>query len=169
MLCIGLKKGKILGTYINGSLKGKKLMLKIKQFDPTQFLYHYRFTPGRTIDGDTFVATSIDLGFGTFLHNQTIRLLRVDAFEKRRSSRATKKYRNLGIYREDYDEVGVRAANFTRDILNSGRDMILETSIEKIRGNFGRILGEVWYLGSGGLWRNLNDGLVKEGLAYEIG
>jgi len=144
-------------------------MLKIKQFDPAQFLYHYRFTPGRTIDGDTFIAESIDLGFNAFLKKQTIRLSRIDAYEKNKSSRATKKYQALGVYRKDYAEVGIRAKNFTHDILNTSRDMVIETSIEKLRGSFGRILAEVWYLGSGGLWRNLNDSLVKEGLAYEIG
>lgn len=143
-------------------------MMKLKQLDPSQFLYHYRFIPGRIIDGDTFIASSIDLGFETSLTNQKIRLLRIDAFEKRRSSRATKKYKALGIYREDYPELGIRAKNFTHDILYNSHDVLIETSIDKLRGNFGRILGEVWCLGSAGLWRNLNDMLVKEKVAYYV-
>lgn len=43
--------------------------------------YEYNATVQRVIDGDTIVV-NIDLGFGTWLHAQTMRLLGINAREK---------------------------------------------------------------------------------------
>jgi len=43
-------------------------------------LYHYRIQVVRVVDGDTIIA-HVDLGFGVFLQNQSIRLARINAPE----------------------------------------------------------------------------------------
>jgi endonuclease YncB( thermonuclease family) len=43
-------------------------------------LYHYRGIISRAVDGDT-LAVDIDLGFRVWLHNQSVRLARINAPE----------------------------------------------------------------------------------------
>ena len=89
-------------------------------------MYEYRCKITRVVDGDT-VKCDIDLGFGIWQHNETVRLLGIDTPESRTSDKDEKPYGLLSKKKltEQIDKAEVIKIVTTRD--------------EK--GKFGRILG----------------------------
>ncbi len=90
----------------------------------------------------------------------------VDAYEKRQSKTADKKYKKLKINKDNYVQLGRKALNIAESVLDD-RSIIIKTSLKKTRGNFGRILADVYYKTTKG-WKCLNDYLVDERVAYYI-
>lgn len=95
-------------------------------------------------DADT-ITVDIDLGFGTWLKNQTIRLFRIDAPELRGDER----------------EQGLVARDYLRSRLEKADTIMLHTHKDK-KGKYGRWLAEV-YIGD----ENINQTLIAEGLAKD--
>jgi len=104
-------------------------------------MYEYKAYVRRVYDGDT-ITVDIDLGFGTILKNQKVRLIRINAPEIKG------KERPLGLKSRD----GLRS-------LISNKWVKIKTTKDK-KGKYGRWLAEVW--------RDeicVNDWLISEGLA----
>lgn len=106
-------------------------------------LYHYKASVKRVIDGDTFVASDIDLGFNIFLKDQRVRILGVDTMELRDKDEAKK-------------ILAFEAKDFAVDMIE-GKEVVIR-SIEF--DNFGRILADVWIDGV-----SIGDTLIEKGLA----
>ncbi len=100
--------------------------------------YVYRAELVRVIDGDT-VVMHIDLGFGVWMHNQSLRLLDVEAPEVR------------GPEKED----GLRWAAKLRALLADRSEIVVQTVKDK-KEKYGRYLAVVW---ADGL--NLNEEMKK--------
>ena len=115
-------------------------------------LYRYRVENLRVIDGDT-VDCDIDLGFDVWLRDQRIRLRGLDAPETRT---------------KDLDEKarGLAARDWLKSMLLEVDDEVQLGSDEfDARGKFGRILGTFFVRAGDGLWLNINDEMVHQGLA----
>jgi micrococcal nuclease len=109
-------------------------------------LYHYNAFVTKVYDGDT-ITVEIDLGLSTFVKGVKIRLSRIDTPEVR------------GIERPE----GLKSRDFLREqILN--KNIIIETIKDK-KGKYGRYLGEIYLEVNNGKYKNINDLLVKKGLA----
>lgn len=108
-------------------------------------LFHYNARVVSVYDGDT-CRVDIDLGLGTWVHNESIRLYRINAPEVR------------GAERPD----GLKSRDFLRELID-GKNIILQTVRDK-KGKYGRYLGEIW-LQVEGEYKNVNDLLVENGLA----
>ena len=54
-------------------------------------MYEYRCKVLKVIDGDT-VDVDIDLGFGTWIHNERVRIMGIDTPESRTSNDIEKKF-----------------------------------------------------------------------------
>jgi micrococcal nuclease len=84
----------------------------------------------KVIDGDT-VDVDIDLGFGTWIHNERVRIMGIDTPESRTSNDIEKKF-------------GLAAKSRLQELL--GETAILKTQVSKkgedMKGKFGRILGD---------------------------
>ena len=91
-------------------------------------MYTYKARVNRIIDGDSIVL-DIDLGFDTWLNNQSIRLIGVDAPESRTRDLVEKQFGNLAKAR-------------VTELLEIGSDVII-TTYRDTSGKFGRILGEI--------------------------
>lgn len=91
-------------------------------------MYEYRAKVNRIIDGDS-VVLDIDLGFDTWLNNQSIRLFGIDTPECRT---------------KDLDEKarGLLAKNRVEELLPIG-DIVFIKTIKDKNEKFGRILGEL--------------------------
>lgn len=109
-------------------------------------MYTYKAKVNRVIDGDS-VVLDIDLGFDTWLNNQSIRLVGVDAPESRTRDLVEKQFGNLAKAR-------------VKELLQVGSPVIIRTYRDS-EGKFGRILGEI--LTSEEI--NINDLLIEERLA----
>ncbi len=120
---------------------GKKLNLISKDAE----LYHYVAQVQSVYDGDTCRA-DIDLGMGTWLRDEKLRLVRINAPEVTGESKAD----------------GIAARDWLRDRI-LGREVIIETIKDK-RGKYGRYLAEIW-LEEHGAFFNINDELVARGHA----
>ena len=92
-------------------------------------MYEYRVKIVKVVDGDT-VDVDIDLGFGVWLKKQRVRLYGIDTPESRTRDLVEKRFGNM-------------AKDYLKSRLSSGA--ILGTRLDK-KGNFGRILGEVFVL-----------------------
>ncbi len=117
-------------------------MPKAKKLE--EMMYHYRAVVRSVYDGDT-CTIDIDLGLGTWVRGEKIRLHRIDTPE----------------LRGDQREAGLKS----RDALIAkidNKDIIIET-IKDRRGKYGRYLGEIWLQDDSGEWVNINDQLVAEG------
>jgi len=103
----------------------------------------------KVIDGDT-VDIDIDLGFGTWLKNERVRIMGIDTPESRTSNDIEKKF-------------GLAAKSRLQELL--GETAILKTQVSKkgedMKGKFGRILGN--FATEDG--RNCADILCEEGHA----
>tara|TARA_R110000851_G_scaffold45872_1_gene111996 strand:- start:1787 stop:2218 length:432 start_codon:yes stop_codon:yes gene_type:complete len=109
-------------------------------------MYTYRAKVNRIIDGDSIVL-DLDLGFDTWINNQSVRLVGVDAPESRTRDLVEKQFGNLAKER-------------VKELLEIGSYVIVKTYKDK-EGKFGRILGEI--LTNEEI--NINDVLIEERLA----
>jgi len=116
-------------------------------------LYHYRIWKADVYDADT-ITVDIDLGFDTVLKRQKIRLARINAYEVTLRGGTTKEEKLLGIEAKHWLD------NLLLHAFLNGDPVTIKTSKEKLRGKFGRILGEL-YVNN----KNVNDMLVKMGYA----
>lgn len=106
--------------------------------------YTYKAELVRVIDGDTIVL-DIDLGFETWLRNQTIRLYGIDTPEITGQTK----------------QEGLAVKEWVKERLQGG-EVILQ-SIQDKKGKFGRWLGIVLVEGN-----NLNDELIATGRAKPL-
>tara|TARA_Y100000310_G_C19952753_1_gene477602 strand:- start:69 stop:479 length:411 start_codon:yes stop_codon:yes gene_type:complete len=90
-------------------------------------MYEYQCKIVRVVDGDT-VDVDIDLGFGTWMKKQRIRLYGIDTPESRTRDLEEKKY-------------GIMAKEIVKKYLPLGSTQVLRTRKDKA-GKYGRILGE---------------------------
>lgn len=107
----------------------------------TEPAYTYRARLVSIYDGDTS-RFDIDLGFGVWMHNQSVRFYGIDTPEIRGEER-----------RE-----GLKAKAFVEGELTPDTKIILQTVKDK-SGKYGRWLAAVWYL-KDGEWINLNESLI---------
>ena len=106
-------------------------------------MYRYRAKTRSVYDADT-IRVDIDLGFGVWLHNQSVRLFGINAPEVRGAERPE----------------GLVSRDRLRERLTD-QDVTIETFKDR-KGKYGRWLAVVW-LGD----ENMNEWLVSEGLAVE--
>lgn len=121
-------------------------------------MYEYKAEFVRVIDGDT-VVFNIDLGFGTWIHNESVRFAKINAPESRTKDLVEKAH-------------GLESKAFVQEQINqcleSGGFITLKTF--KYHGKFGRYIAEVMLhnADTGGTTVNLNNLLVDEGLAAYV-
>ena len=108
--------------------------------------YVYKVDLVRIIDGDT-VVVDVDLGLGTWVKNQYLRLWGINTPELRGRGRSA----------------GLRAKARLADMLE-GRELRVRTLKDKT-GKYGRWLAELYIFGEAVGWINLNKELLREGLA----
>jgi len=108
--------------------------------------YCYNAMVASVYDGDT-IRCDVDLGFGTWLHNQSFRLHGIDAPEVRGKERAE----------------GIATRDWLSERLPIGEDIVIETIKDK-KGKYGRYLAVVYHNGI-----NLNEEMVELGLAKIYG
>ena len=89
-------------------------------------MYEYRCIITRVVDGDT-VKCDIDLGFGIWQHNETVRLRGIDTPESRTSDKDEKPY-------------GLLAKKKLTEQIEKAEVIKIITSKDE-KGKFGRILG----------------------------
>jgi len=111
--------------------------------------YVYRAHVAEVYDGDT-ITVDIDLGFGIWMKDQTIRLYGIDTPELRKEER----------------EQGLKVRNYVRDLI-LGKDVVIESYKGK-KGKYGRWLAVVFYDTNSGQ-KNLNQELLEKGLAKPYG
>lgn len=111
-------------------------------------LYLYKAFVKEIYDGDT-ITVDVDLGLKTFIHNEKIRLYGINTPEVKGTER------EKGLISRDY---------LRMLILN--KEILLET-IKDSKGKYGRYLGTIWIKSMGKEYINVNQLLVKEGLAVE--
>lgn len=104
-------------------------------------LYHYRAHVVAVYDGDT-CTVNIDLGFHTWVHEEKLRLVRINAPEVTGVSKAA----------------GLAARDFLRGCID-GKDVFIQTLKDK-QEKYGRYLAEV-FVQQGELWVNVNDLMVQ--------
>ena len=92
--------------------------------------FEYYAKVNKVIDGDT-INIDIDLGFNTFLCDQDVRLLGIDAPESKTSSKIEKIFGNLA--KEKVKE-------FIQECKNQ---VIIEVTLDKSDEKYGRILGKI--------------------------
>ena len=90
-------------------------------------MYEYRCEVVKIIDGDT-IRGDVDLGFGIWSRNETVRLYGIDTPESRTRDLEEKKY-------------GLAAKQFLTNMLDDSGGIKLKSHG---KGKFGRILGELW-------------------------
>jgi micrococcal nuclease len=108
-------------------------------------MYQYKCEIERIVDGDTIVC-SIDLGFGTWLKNVSVRILGINAPETRTKDLIEK-------------ESGLKTKARVEQLLPVGSTVVVRTVIDKEK--FGRILGDFLINGK----ESLGHILLAEGLA----
>jgi len=108
-------------------------------------LYHYRALVRSVYDGDT-CTVDIDLGLGTWIHGEKLRLYRINAPELRGEERAA----------------GLKSRDFLRSKID-GKEIFINTIKDK-KGKYGRYIADIW-LKDNGRWININDLLVEKGFA----
>jgi micrococcal nuclease len=123
------------------SALGKKINLISKDAE----LFHYTAQVQSVYDGDT-CRVDIDLGLGSWIHNEKLRLVRINAPEMTGPKK----------------KQGEASRDFLRELID-GQEIIIET-IKDRRGKYGRYLAEIW-IEKDGLWININDTLVAAGHA----
>lgn len=114
--------------------------------DLDKALYRYRAVVRSVYDGDT-CTLDIDLGLGTWVHGEKVRLSRINAPEVRGDER----------------EAGLKSRDFLRETID-GHDVVIET-ITDTKGKYGRYLAEIWLKQPDGCYANVNDLLVSAGQA----
>lgn len=117
-------------------------------------MYEYRVNILRVIDGDT-VDVDIDLGFGTWIKKERVRIMGIDTPESRTRNKVEKKF-------------GLASKARLKELL--GAKAILKTQVSKkgedMKGKFGRILGDFSvYHAPTDSWRMATEVLIEEGHA----
>jgi micrococcal nuclease len=107
-------------------------------------MYEYNCKIVRVIDGDSIIL-DIDLGFGLWIHGESIRLYGVDCPECRSRDKEEK-------------AAGLLAKEFVEEALHVGETYTLTT---KEKGKFGRYLGTIYLTDD----TSINAALVKERLS----
>ena len=107
-------------------------------------MYEYNCKIVRVIDGDSIVV-DIDLGFGLWIHGESIRLFGVDCPECRSRDK-------------DEKAAGLAAKDYVKGLLHDGGTYTLTTKEE---GKFGRYLGVIQLTDK----TSVNGALVKERFA----
>ena len=107
-------------------------------------MYEYNCKIVRVIDGDSIIL-DIDLGFGLWIHNESIRLYGIDTPECRTRDAEEK-------------AAGLLAKEFVEDALHVGGTYTLTT---REKGKFGRYLGVIMLSDK----TSINAALVSEHLA----
>lgn len=108
--------------------------------------YHYDAIVRAVHDGDT-CTVDIDLGLSTWVHEEKLRLNRINAPELFGASR----------------DAGIKARDFLREQIE-GKSLIIET-IKDQREKYGRYLVELWLADTSGQYKNINDIMVTSGHA----
>ena len=109
-------------------------------------LYNYRAVVQSVYDGDT-CTVDIDLGLGTWVRGEKVRLYRINAPELRGAER----------------EEGLKSRDFLRSHID-GKEIYIQTYKDK-KGKYGRYIADIWLEQDDGEWMNINDLLVKDGYA----
>lgn len=119
-------------------------------------MYEYKAEIVRVIDGDT-VVFNIDLGFNTWIRNESVRFAFINAPESRTRDLVEK-------------EKGLAAKAFVQEEINkcveAKGNFTLKTY--KYSGKFGRYIAEVNCHYPNGTTVNLNDLLVETGHAIKV-
>ena len=116
-------------------------------------MHEYNCTIRRVVDGDT-VDVDIDLGFGTWIHNERVRLYGIDTPESRTRDLEEKKF---GLY----------AKSVVDKFLPVGSKQVLVTHLDKV-GKFGRILGEFRiYDGEQDRQTTINEYMIRKNIGVE--
>ena len=112
-------------------------------------VYLYKAKVEKIVDGDTF-KVDIDLGFGVWIKDKSVRLYGVNTPESRTTNLEEKK-------------MGLAAKEFTDQWIKKANDKVkIETILDK-NEKYGRILARVWNEAG----ECLNTEIVKAGLARE--
>ncbi len=122
-------------------------------------MYEYRAKVVSVYDADT-ITVDIDLGFGTWLHDQKLRLYGINAYEVRRN-----KARGIG---DDHVAKGKDGRDWLRDKI-MGQFIKIKTHKDG-KGKFGRWLADIYYWWDNGVvgdFVHANKELVKLGHAWE--
>ncbi|MGD8567519.1 MAG: thermonuclease family protein [Gammaproteobacteria bacterium] len=112
-------------------------------------LYYYRALVSYVYDGDT-CTVDIDLGLHAWVHDEKIRLARINTPELRGDER----------------EQGIVARDFLRQQIE-GKEIFIQTQKDD-KGKYGRYIGEIWLETLPGEWVNVNDMLVEKGYAQYV-
>ena len=109
-------------------------------------MYEYKVNILKVVDGDT-VDVDIDLGFGSWLRNERVRIVGIDCPESRTSDRIEKVF-------------GEAAKQRLTSLLSSEATLISQISKmgENMKGKFGRILGD---------FKTINDQIISTTLMEE--
>jgi len=109
-------------------------------------LYYYRALAKYVYDGDT-ITVDIDLGLHAWMHEEKIRLARINSPELKGAER----------------ELGLKSRDYLRELIE-GREIFLQT-IKDSKCKYGRYLAELWLEKAPNEWINVNDLLVETGHA----
>lgn len=112
----------------------------------SDYLYHYRAVVRSQYDGDTW-RLDIDLGFGIWMRNQSVRLYGIDTPELRGESR----------------ERGLEVRDRVRGMWPEGTEVTIQTLKDKT-GKYGRWLAIIW---PDNLTISANKYLLNAGMAVE--
>lgn len=112
----------------------------------TEFLYHYKMTVIRVVDGDT-VYGDVDLGFNIGSKKMEFRLAGINTPETKGDTRTA----------------GLTSKKYVEDtILN--KDVVILTKKDS-KEKYGRYLAEIFYLDATNNYVSLNKELIAKGLA----
>ena len=109
-------------------------------------LYKYLANVTYVYDGDT-ITVDMDLGLKTWVHNEKLRLARINTPELRGDER----------------EAGLKSRDFLRELID-GKEIFVSTEKDK-KGKYGRFIAEIWLEKTPNEWTNVNDLLVEKGYA----
>ncbi len=109
-------------------------------------LYRYKAIIRSVYDGDTCRA-DIDLGLKMWMHNEPLRLARINTPEVRGAER----------------EEGLKSRDYLRELID-GKEVFIATIKDK-KGKYGRYIADIWLEQEDGNWINVNDNLVENGYA----
>ena len=112
----------------------------------TEFLYHYKITVTKVVDGDTIYG-DVDLGFGIGVKKMEFRLAEVNTPETRGEARTA----------------GLASKKFVEDTLFNKEVCILTKKDSKEK--YGRYLALLYYKDADKLWICLNKKLIELNLA----
>ena len=112
----------------------------------TEFLYHYKITVTKVVDGDTIYG-EVDLGFNISAKKMEFRLAEVNTPETKGENRIA----------------GLASKKFVEDVLLNKEVCILTKKDSKEK--YGRYLAWLYYKDADNLWICLNKKLVELNLA----